>query len=538
MRLLLFALFASLFLSALAAAIELKPKYAGSTSLTLGLEWDLDSADSGGMHHLTVFAFPSTSFQYTDYNASDAYTAAADEWGNKRLTFEWPAFQGRKVIVMDVDAAVDYAGSAEVAANYERYLDASDLVIISPEISAQAAATVEGSATEFEKAVRLAEWVHNAVVYDSSLWGRRLDSEQVFNDRRGVCSEYAHLLLAMLRSQGIPARFVAGFVYSGESWGPHAWVEAVVGGKWVPFDPTFNEAGVLDATHVKFAQGRDQGDVTEEITEGFAISKPAVQVTVNEVGAFSLPFKLGALEAPQSVGAGSLEAMSLSVESKSDAEQAVSLSLNAPSRPTELAVAIAGDDDRLLYLPPRGKRSAEWSVAFPVALQEGFIYNFSFTVNSMGANASVEVQGRKDAAANVVESVSIKSLASRLEGNALTITADLENSGSTQAGALVSCTLDGDEKQSSVQIGVGGRRAVQFVYPLPKNKAIVYGELSVVTQGQTVKQPFQVSLNSPSAAASAQPAGGDNLPAFAAIAVLVVIAIAVIAKRFRGYEEV
>lgn len=83
---------------------------------------------------------------------------------------------------------------------------------------------------------------------------------------RGVCQDFVHVSLAYLRSLGIPARYVSGYLYpaidsaigvevAGES---HAWLEAWVG-DWVAFDPT-NGANVGER-HVVVARGRDYADV-------------------------------------------------------------------------------------------------------------------------------------------------------------------------------------------------------------------------------------------------------------------------------------
>jgi len=83
---------------------------------------------------------------------------------------------------------------------------------------------------------------------------------------RGVCQDFVHVGLALLRSLGIPARYVSGYLYpaidsalgvevAGES---HAWLEAWTG-DWVAFDPT--NGSRVDERHVVVARGRDYQDV-------------------------------------------------------------------------------------------------------------------------------------------------------------------------------------------------------------------------------------------------------------------------------------
>jgi transglutaminase-like putative cysteine protease len=93
------------------------------------------------------------------------------------------------------------------------------------------------------------------------------DAREVWVDRRGVCQDFAHLTIGALRTLGIPARYVSGYLHpkasaeigetiQGES---HAWIEWWAG-DWVAFDPTSLRPAGQD--HVVVARGRDYTDVT------------------------------------------------------------------------------------------------------------------------------------------------------------------------------------------------------------------------------------------------------------------------------------
>jgi transglutaminase-like putative cysteine protease len=89
---------------------------------------------------------------------------------------------------------------------------------------------------------------------------------EVFHKRRGVCQDYAHLMIACLRSAGLAARYVSGYLHTrGDAMlganASHAWVSVFappVG--WVEFDPTNNVR--VQQEHVALAWGRDFGDVS------------------------------------------------------------------------------------------------------------------------------------------------------------------------------------------------------------------------------------------------------------------------------------
>jgi transglutaminase-like putative cysteine protease len=93
---------------------------------------------------------------------------------------------------------------------------------------------------------------------------------EVFDSRSGVCQDFAHLMIASLRSAGLAARYVSGYLHTGttDSAAPvlgadasHAWVAVFAPPHgWVSFDPT-NDL-LVNQEHVELAWGRDFGDVS------------------------------------------------------------------------------------------------------------------------------------------------------------------------------------------------------------------------------------------------------------------------------------
>ena len=96
---------------------------------------------------------------------------------------------------------------------------------------------------------------------------------KILEDKRGVCQDFAHLMLACLRSLGLAARYVSGYLLTQPPPGKprlvgadasHAWVSVYCpdadGGCWVDFDPTNNL--LPDTQHITVAWGRDFGDVS------------------------------------------------------------------------------------------------------------------------------------------------------------------------------------------------------------------------------------------------------------------------------------
>ncbi len=113
---------------------------------------------------------------------------------------------------------------------------------------------------------------------------------QVLEERRGVCQDFAHLMLACLRSRGLAARYVSGYLLTQPPPGQprligadasHAWVSVFCPEQgWVDFDPTNNIRPALE--HIILAWGRDFADVSplRGVILGGGSHDPEVQVTV------------------------------------------------------------------------------------------------------------------------------------------------------------------------------------------------------------------------------------------------------------------
>ena len=101
---------------------------------------------------------------------------------------------------------------------------------------------------------KLSDHVYLVMTYDpGASYGTYRDAAQILASRRGVCQDYATLLVALCRAAGIPARFCGGLAYADGRFYLHAWVE-VWTGRWVALEPTWG-APFADATHIKLSEG-------------------------------------------------------------------------------------------------------------------------------------------------------------------------------------------------------------------------------------------------------------------------------------------
>jgi transglutaminase-like putative cysteine protease len=105
--------------------------------------------------------------------------------------------------------------------------------------------------------VQVGEWAAGAIRYQLGVTGVQTPAAMALALGRGVCQDYAHLAIAVLRLAGVPARYVSGHLL-GEG-APHAWFEALGRDGVVAYDPTHRRPPNDD--YITVAVGRDYADV-------------------------------------------------------------------------------------------------------------------------------------------------------------------------------------------------------------------------------------------------------------------------------------
>lgn len=139
------------------------------------------------------------------------------------------------------------------------------------DIIKMASTIVEGEDDLYIVSFKLAQWIERNIKY--SLNTLTADSSQkaswVLTNKEGVCDELTSLYIAMLRSLGIPARYISGVAYTNwndiNDWGPHAWAEVYFPNYgWVPFDLTYIQWGAVDPSHITLKQSLDSNEATTD----------------------------------------------------------------------------------------------------------------------------------------------------------------------------------------------------------------------------------------------------------------------------------
>lgn len=484
-------LFALLF-SCLVSAIDVEPKNVGVSTSAVQLKWMISlNGQNPASVSFASFGFQNTATQSVTFTASPSFTTDVDEFGNSKLKFILDS--ARQVQEVSIDAVVSVnpeAGFVDATGDLSRYTRESSIVLLTPEIRSKAAEIVGSEKNELKKAALLAEWVHNNVVYDLSYQNAILNTRDIFEIRKGVCNEFSHLFIALARSQGIPARFSAGLVYSGEKWDSHAWAEVAINGKWYPFDPTYNEGVLLDATHFKFANGIDQNNVVEQLEArgNIDLSKVVIkrshEVSFVAIDNFSRPPLLVLNVSNETITQGSIQTVFVSITSQNDKIAAYPIAIDAP-----VEVSIIADKSKLIVMQPGETQVFAWKLLVPLNLTDNFVYTYPIIVRSLSSQKQVNLTARKSGDVQGVAALNIR----EIRVNATGIIVTVQNAGNVafnNAFALLNTRNSSTQVNFSIVLG----EEKQLVFPFIVNASTgrVPAKVNITTEGYSIVKEFLI----------------------------------------------
>ena len=172
------------------------------------------------------------------------------------------------------DAGVEELSGADFRAAHFEFLAPSEHVRWQPDdgLAERASVAVRGASSVAELLSAVQGEVRRTLAYQRDTTDIGVSLVELLDGGAGVCQDFAHLAIGMLRSIGVPARYVSGYLFAADetalgaesanivSVQTHAWVEAAVpGGGWRALDPT---NGVeVGERHIVIGSGRDYGDV-------------------------------------------------------------------------------------------------------------------------------------------------------------------------------------------------------------------------------------------------------------------------------------
>ncbi len=228
-----------------------------------------------------------------------AYT---DYWGTSVTAFE--VFERHAALEVTATSTVDVErrrqppgglswteiGTPQVADRYCEFLTLSDRVAPPDDLLQRVTEFRHQAASPQDLADHVTELVNGEVAYITGSTTVRTHAAEAWAQRAGVCQDMAHLVIGALRSQGVPCRYVSGYLLPSEDaelgvpqlGESHAWIQ-YWDGRWVGLDPSTNERpGDL---HVEVAMGRDYADVAplKGIFTGAGTSDVFVRVEITRL---------------------------------------------------------------------------------------------------------------------------------------------------------------------------------------------------------------------------------------------------------------
>jgi transglutaminase-like putative cysteine protease len=159
----------------------------------------------------------------------------------------------------------DLAGD-KIRDTYAELLAPTARVPASDELAERADSLARGK-SPLDACQAAADWVRTQLRYERGTTDAKTSAIEALRTGAGVCQDFVHLTLAVLRAMGIPARYTSGYLHPSPQAGvgvavegqSHAWLEAWVG-DWYSFDPT--NGGPVGERHVVIGRARDYADVT------------------------------------------------------------------------------------------------------------------------------------------------------------------------------------------------------------------------------------------------------------------------------------
>ncbi len=238
---------------------------------------------------------------------------------------------------------------------------------------------------------KIAVWTNQNIDYNLSTLTASVSkpASWVFENRRGVCDELTNLFIAMLRSLGIPAKFISGVAYTEselfpERWGPHGWAEVYYPGVgWVSYDVTYGEMGYIDMGHIKLNEMVDaQSSTVKYSWLGRNVNVKTSQIDIDAQlvefdGIHDEGVRVDLEVEKNEVGFDSFNAVRATV--KNDNEYYISQGLYLSQTQ---GVEIHGPLSQFVLLGPSEQKHVHWIVSIG-ELDPGYRYTFPVSVRTL-----------------------------------------------------------------------------------------------------------------------------------------------------------
>ncbi|MEM4266649.1 MAG: transglutaminase-like domain-containing protein [Candidatus Nanoarchaeia archaeon] len=320
------------------------------------------------------------------------------EKGERKITITWEEPQKYELTynvnsdvrtynkIKKITSKVDFP-IQELEPEERRYTMPSEYIDINDQIKQKAAEIAEGETDLYMVTYKVGEWVRKNIKYDLNTLTATVvqKSSWVLTNKEGVCDEITNLYISMMRSLGVPTRFVSGVVYSNVNYQfeNHGWAEVYMPGQgWIPVDVTFGQYGWVDPGHVKMQDSLDSGEASVTYTSrtrGVEIktTPPDIKTRVlKKGGEVKKLAKLKVAPLEDEVAFGSYTILEVEAENTQDYYLPLSFTLTKAPQTVEKNPSIH------TVLKPREKKKFYWTLKTPDNLDSNYIYIADIEVTS------------------------------------------------------------------------------------------------------------------------------------------------------------
>jgi hypothetical protein len=265
-------------------------------------------------------------------------------------------------------------------------------------IKAVASSTAQGEDDLYRVVFKVSKWVRENVQADIDISTVSFSQKAswVLEHRKGVCDEITNLFIGLLRSLGIPVKFIIGLVgtnYNDKiNFKPHGWAEVYFpSAGWIPFDVAHNQMGFIDATHIKLTESVD----TSESLTLYEWKSPNAFVSVKDLEIKTMIKQITGTITPlleirpkvwhRNIDIGSYNVIEATVINPQKLYVITDISLQIPHE-----LKIMGRNTKMILLEPDTRRTLYWIVKPTIDIAKRKIVTFPINVvSSRNASSSM-----------------------------------------------------------------------------------------------------------------------------------------------------
>ena len=260
-----------------------------------------------------------------------------------------------------------------------------------PDVIELASTIVEGENDLFVAVYLIGEWVKDNIEYklDGYTETGVMSSDWVFENRYGACDEISNMFIAMVRSLGIPARYVGGYAFTDldgiERFESHAWSEVYFPGYgWVPYDMTYGQFGFVDISHINLGERlcSSENAVKIELT-GISVNIESKELTidafVNELkGSVNSNVLIDAELVKNEIDFGSYNLIKAHIKNQRNYYVALPIYIS-----NNVKVDLFDKNIKYVILKPWEEKIVYWKMKVSNDLREGYYYTLPFYIYSL-----------------------------------------------------------------------------------------------------------------------------------------------------------